>query len=307
MNLTSRRSVLTSAAATIAALPLLNDLTGNGTAAVAAEGPTIPPREPLHSNTDLYSSTDFKEGTDWMRRFRCGGQPEFGENRRSPSTAVRSTAILAPHGGAIEAGTSELCLAIAGYSHKEGPAAAMPSAVPGLVQRDYWMFEALVSNKALHITSTLCDDPAALAVCTNNLYAVSLHGFSPEKGPKNQILIGGRDRRLMENLAWAFDKHGLGPRSDNDDLSVTVTVTAADSELNGDDVRNFVNRTRTGAGAQLEISTELRRTMFATFDGAENRRATAGTGFWNGFTNAVREAIDVHELGLAKPAPSPSS
>lgn len=86
-------------------------------------------------------------------------------------------------------------------------------------------------------------------------------------------------------------------------------------KLNGDDPQNFVNRTRTGAGAQLEISTELRRAMFGTFDGAENRRATAGAGngtttmheahFWNGFTDAVREAIDAHELGLAN-APRPA-
>ncbi|MEV6583618.1 poly-gamma-glutamate hydrolase family protein [Streptomyces sp. NPDC051582] len=319
MKFASRRSVLASAAATLATLPLLNDLAGNGSTATAVEVPTIPPKLRFSSNTHLYTSPDFKEGTDWMRRFRCGTPQELGDNLRATSTAVRSTAVLAPHGGGIEAGTSELCLAIAGYSHKEGPASAMPAAVPGLVQRDYWMFESLISDEALHITSTDCDDPAALAVCSNNLYAVSLHGFSPKedskkKISKNQILIGGRDRRLMANLAWAFDKYGLGPRTDNDDLSVEVTVAAADSELNGDDEDNFVNRTRTRAGAQLEISTELRRAMFGTFDGAENRRATAGTGngvttkneahFWNGFTNAVREAIDVHELGLAKPAPS---
>ncbi|MFI1153885.1 poly-gamma-glutamate hydrolase family protein [Streptomyces sp. NPDC020817] len=314
MNLTSRRSMLTSAAATIATLPLLNDLAGNGSTAVADEGTTASSvAERFSSNTDLYTSGDFKEGTDWTRRFRCSARPDFGDNLRSSSSAVRSTAILAPHGGGIEAGTSELCLAIAGYSHKEGPSATMPAPVSGLVQRDYWMFESLINDDALHVTSTHCDDPAALAVCANNLYAVSLHGFSPKEGPKKQILIGGRDRRLMANLAWAFDKYGLVLRGDNADLSVQVTMATADSKINGDDPQNFVNRTRTGAGAQLEISTELRRAMFGTFDGGENRRATAGTGngvttkneahFWNGFTNAVREAIDVHELGLAKPAP----
>ncbi|MFD7084468.1 poly-gamma-glutamate hydrolase family protein [Streptomyces sp. NPDC059918] len=61
----------------------------------------------------------------------------------------------------------------------------MPAAVPGLVQRDYWMmFEALINNDALHITFTDCDDPAALAVCAYNLHAVSLHGFSPAEDPK---------------------------------------------------------------------------------------------------------------------------
>ncbi|MYT19929.1 hypothetical protein GTW69_06435, partial [Streptomyces sp. SID7760] len=84
----------------------------------------------------------------------------------------------------------------------------LPAAVPGTVQRDYWMFEALRDGGPQHVTATHCDDPAALAVCANNLYAVSVHGFSPDEGPAKQILVGGRDQRLMHNLAWAFDKYG---------------------------------------------------------------------------------------------------
>ncbi|MFE2147316.1 poly-gamma-glutamate hydrolase family protein [Streptomyces sp. NPDC059456] len=309
MDFTSRRSILTSMAAAAATLPLLNDMAGNGSTAVAADGSTASPVvEHFDSNTSLYSSSEFKEGTDWMRRFRCGARSEFSDHLKASSGPVRSTAVLAPHGGAIEAGTSELCLAIAGYSHKEDPGTTVP-AVSGLVQRDYWMFEALVSDDALHVTSAHCDDPAALAVADNNLYAVSLHGFQPKTGPAKQILIGGRDRRLMATLAWAFDKYGLRLRTDDPALSVKVSLAGADSELNGDDPANFVNRTRTGAGAQLEISTELRRAMFGEFDGGEKRRRTAGTGskneahFWDGFTQAVREAIDWHELGRSKSLP----
>ncbi|WP_019891235.1 poly-gamma-glutamate hydrolase family protein [Streptomyces purpureus] len=301
MNLTSRRAVLSSVAVAAAGLPLLNDLAGNGRTAVAAET-----AERFATNTALYSSGDFKEGTNWMRRFRCGTPGGLLDNDNNTSTAVRGTAVIAPHGGGIEAGTSELCLAIAGYT-LAGAGSTHPAPVEGVPQRDYWMFEAITSHKDLHVTSTHCDDPAALAVCGNNLYAVSLHGFSPDTGPAKQILIGGRDQRLMRNLGWAFAKHGLTTDTTDPALAVQVVIAGVDSPLNGDDPANIVNRTRTGAGAQLEISTELRRAMFGTFAGAAERRQTAGVGtahqahFWNGFVGAVREAVDRHELGLAAP------
>jgi phage replication-related protein YjqB (UPF0714/DUF867 family) len=297
MKPTSRRTVLTSVAA-VAGLPLLADVTGSGATAAATPTATATgtaAAERFATNSVLYASDAFQEGVDWMRRFRCGARTELLDNASATSEAVRSTAVIAPHGGGIEAGTSELCLAIAGTT--------LPAPRAGVPQRDYWMFEALTSHDDLHVTSTHCDDPAALAVCGNNLYAVSLHGFRPETGPAKQILIGGRDQRLMRNLARAFAEAGFTTETGDPDLAVKVVVAGVDSPLNGDDPANIVNRTRTGAGAQLEISTELRRAMFGEFDGAARRRQTAGVGtghqahFWNGFVNAVREAVDRHELG----------
>ncbi|MFE7572525.1 poly-gamma-glutamate hydrolase family protein [Streptomyces sp. NPDC057539] len=289
-------------AAAAVGLPVLNNLAGNGSTAVAAAAATT---DEFAKNSELYSSAKFKdsEGVDWVRRFRCGARTELLDNASGTSEPVRSTAVVAPHGGGIEAGTSELCLAIAGYS-LTGAGTTLPAPLAGVPQRDYWMFEALTSAPGLHVTSTGCDDPAALAVCGNNLYAVSLHGFAPDAGPARQILIGGADQRLMRNLKDAFATYGLKPGNTDPGLDVTVTLAAPGTPLNGDDPRNIVNRTRTGGGAQLEISTELRRAMFGNFDGAVTRRQTAGVGtahqehFWNGFVNAVREAVDRHERGL---------
>ncbi|MFF9144841.1 poly-gamma-glutamate hydrolase family protein [Streptomyces sp. NPDC014861] len=314
MNLTSRRTLLSSVAAAAATLPLLNDLAGNGGTAAAA-GPAE-----FASNAALYSSGDYVEGVHWMRRFRCGVPGTLNDYAKDPSATaplslltsapVRSTAIIAPHGGGLEAGTTELCLTLAGYDRAEPGTEPKPDTVtPGAVQRDYWMFETLTASlpapvKPLHVTSTNCDDPAALAVCGNNLYAVSLHGFKPDDAPlAKRILIGGRDQRLIRNLAKAFDEHGL-----NASLGVEVVVAGAAAELNGDDPDNIVNRTRTGAGAQLETSTELRRAMFGRFGSGSDRRKTAGVAsetapdapaHWNGFVDAVREAVDRHERGLA--------
>ncbi|WBO69738.1 poly-gamma-glutamate hydrolase family protein [Streptomyces camelliae] len=81
--------------------------------------------------------------------------PEFRRkiNARGTSSPVGSTAVIAPHGGGIEAGTSELCMAIAGYTPFEADTDPASAAVPGEPQRDYWMFEALANSAAQHVTS----------------------------------------------------------------------------------------------------------------------------------------------------------
>ncbi|WMX48538.1 poly-gamma-glutamate hydrolase family protein [Streptomyces roseicoloratus] len=160
------------------------------------------------------------------------------------------------------------------------------------------MFEALANSSTQHVTSTHCNDPAAVAVCAGNLYAVSLHGFSHTA---KKIIIGGRDERLKRNLYEAFTASGFAYS-----LVVDVVVAAPGDPINGDDARNIVNRTRTGAGAQLEISTPLREAMFGDFSTGAARRSTAGVPssdspkadlYWNGVVKNVRRAIVNHEMG----------
>ncbi|GAA3507277.1 poly-gamma-glutamate hydrolase family protein [Streptomyces showdoensis] len=297
MKNTSRRSVLASAVAAAAALPTLNAIAGSGATPAAAA-------DTYGSNTELYSKNAALEGTDWMRRFRIGAPAAVTDNTKASSLPLGSTAVIAPHGGGIEAGTSELCMAIAGYkpfAYDTDPAA---STAPGEPQRDFWMFETLKNSAAQHVTSTNCDDPAALAVCANNLYAVSLHGFD---SAERKVIIGGRDERLKRNLLASLAKYGITSPTTSINWNVNVVIAGADDPINGDDPANIVNRTRSGGGAQLEISTGLREAMFGTFSGADNRRTTAGVPsmdspyadyFWNGFVKGVREAIKNHELGL---------
>lgn len=213
--------------------------------------------------------------------------------------------MIAPHGGGIEAGTSELCLAVAGYTPFDAGADPADAAVPGEPQRDHWMFEALADSAAQHVTATHCDDPAALAVCAANRYAVSPHGFDDTTTKK--IIIGGRDERLKRNLRAALTEHGLTSPAADPDHDVTVVFAGATDPIDGDDPANIANRTRTGAGAQMELSTALRKAMFGDFSGAAKRRTTAGVPsadspyadhFRNGFVGAVREAVRNHELGL---------
>ncbi|MFY4716979.1 poly-gamma-glutamate hydrolase family protein [Streptomyces sp. LaBMicrA B280] len=295
----SRRAVLASVAALAAGLPTVNAVVSGSGATPASAA------DQYGSNTELYTRTADREGTDWVRRFRIGAPAQVTDNARATSSPLGGTAVIAPHGGGIEAGTSELCMAIAGYTPFETDTDPAGAAVPGEPQRDYWMFEALANSAAQHVTSTHCDDPAALAVCTGNLYAVSLHGFDDTSVKK--VIVGGRDARLKRNLLAAFTKYGLTSPAAKSDWDVTVVLADPSTSIDGDDPANIVNRTRTGGGAQLEISTALRKAMFGDFSGAAKRRTTAGVPstaspyadhFWTGFVGAVREAVKNHERGL---------
>jgi hypothetical protein len=64
------------------------------------------------SNTALYLDPNLVETVDFARRYR---RQELFDDGLPHKFAVAKSTIIAPHGGGIEFGTSELCLAIAGY------------------------------------------------------------------------------------------------------------------------------------------------------------------------------------------------
>jgi hypothetical protein len=110
------------------------------------------------SNTALYLDPNLLETVDYARRYR---RHELFDDGLPTKCAVAKTTIIAPHGGGIEFGTSELCLAIAGYDP------ATLAVVPGTgITYDYWMFEGLraSNNSQLHVTSTHCDDGVAVSL-----------------------------------------------------------------------------------------------------------------------------------------------
>ena len=124
-------------------------------------------------NSELYAASSLAEGVDYARRHR---RHERFDDTQARTDDVPKTTILAPHGGGIEPGTSELCLAVAGYHP-----ASLPQIPAAGVTYDYWMFEGLrdSGNPELHVTSTGCDDGVAVSLCAGSLNAVALHGFLP--------------------------------------------------------------------------------------------------------------------------------
>ena len=234
------------------------------------------------SNTALYLDPNLVETVDYARRYR---RQELFDDGLPHKCAVTKTTIIAPHGGGIEFGTSELCLAIAGYH----PATlAVP---PGTgVTYDYWMFEGLraANNSELHVTSTHCDDGVAVSLCAGALNALALHGCTTSRAGlpdgAEVVLIGGRNATLKQRLLEEFAAVGMD------------AVNALDHEsLNGDEPANITNRTLLGMGGHLELTVPLRSAMFGVNTRAQRKDTTTAV-FWE-FAAACRNALARLEAG----------
>jgi phage replication-related protein YjqB (UPF0714/DUF867 family) len=233
-------------------------------------------------NSELYAATDLAEGVDYARRHR---RHERFDDTLARTDETPRTVILAPHGGGIEPGTSELCLAIAGYHP-----ANLPEVPPAGVTYDYWMFEGVREddNRLLHVTSTGCDDDMAVSLCAGSLNALALHGFRPEPPDfsvdDQVVLVGGATPDSTRNVLRDYLLAGLC------DAQFDARDSAGNGELDGNASCNIVNRTKLGMGAQLELSTPLRDAMF-TEHSRPRRKHTTTQLFWT-FVAVCRDAID---------------
>jgi len=134
--------------------------------------------------------------------------------------------IVAPHGGLIEAGTSEIAELIAGNDF-------------GL-----FSFEGLKpygTNRELHITSHRFDHPVCLAMAARANVVLSVHGCLGH----TRIHIGGLDTPLADALAESLRTAGF-------------PIEPASERYPGRHPFNICNRGARGQGAQLEITHDLR-------------------------------------------------
>jgi phage replication-related protein YjqB (UPF0714/DUF867 family) len=159
--------------------------------------------------------------------------------------------ILAPHGGKIEPGTSEVCRAIAGAEFTS-----------------YCLEGRLGSSNydCLHVKSECFDEPQALKLASQARILVTVHGC--DRRERELVYVGGRDTSLGERIARGLVQAGF-------------VAEPAPIELKGIHPGNIVNRGRTGKGVQLEISRRLRdalmqdRKRLAAFAGAVRRAIRA--------------------------------
>jgi phage replication-related protein YjqB (UPF0714/DUF867 family) len=134
--------------------------------------------------------------------------------------------IIAPHGGMIEVGTSEIARQIAGSDYS------------------LFSFEGLKpygTNRDLHITSHQFDHPDCLAVAARCAIVLAVHGCAGE----SEIHLGGLDQELAARLASALRCAGF-------------PVDAASRKYPGRHPHNICNRGLRGRGAQLELTHDLR-------------------------------------------------
>jgi len=136
-------------------------------------------------------------------------------------------AVIAPHGGEIEPGTSAVAAAIAGEEF------------------NLYCFEGrkATGNLRLHITSTNFDEPKCLDLISLCDRVVAVHGC--RKG-KRTAFLGGRDATLRDAIRDRLEAAGFR------------TAQAPNADLQGVSSRNICNKGCRGCGAQLEISRDLR-------------------------------------------------
>ncbi|MFF2719236.1 poly-gamma-glutamate hydrolase family protein [Streptomyces sp. NPDC058011] len=232
------------------------------------------------SNTDLYKKLAGQEGVEFARRYK---RHEYADHSTPQRFPYNRTTVMALHGGGIETGTSELCLAIAGYH----PATLAPLQ-DGHGVHDYWMFEGLRTsgNRDLHVTAENCDDHVALSMAFSSLNVLSLHGCtSAQAGTVPQaVVVGGLNTRFKTLLKAEFDAVGIAWRDGNET-----------PDLAGVNPANPVNRTMLSKGGQLELTTELRAAMFTVNTRAG--RAGSTTPVFDRFVGACRAATTKLEQG----------
>ncbi|MER7945980.1 poly-gamma-glutamate hydrolase family protein [Streptomyces sp. NPDC096079] len=293
----SRRTILTALAAATAGAPLVGQLAGAAPAYATGENDTY------KTNTDLYTSTEHPvvEGTDYGRRYRLHPQQDRYLSRTEP---FKKTAVMAIHGGQIERGTSELCLAIAGYDPADVDTALSPTTY------DYWMFEGMRSenNSELHVTAVNCDDHVARGLAATHLNVLSLHGCKysqlgmpetaiwPSTADPKLVVVGGLNDIFRERLVTELNQAGF-PAVDAFDPDHAAHL----KDFAGGAATNICNRTALGAGAQLEITEDMRRSLFGTgehdFDWKSGRIGSWKNARFTAFTDACRRAIATVEAG----------
>ncbi|SFF99164.1 Phage-related replication protein YjqB, UPF0714/DUF867 family [Desulfotomaculum arcticum] len=141
--------------------------------------------------------------------------------------------MLAPHGGRIEPGTTELAAAIAGGTW------------------GYYSFCGLKDNayRDLHITSTKFDEPIALKLVTNSKRTIAIHGCKDMT--RKKIYIGGLDSELRQLIKTTLTSAGF-------DVS-------EHPKFPGIGKTNICNRNSQGKGVQLELTGGLRLMLFPDF------------------------------------------
>ena len=203
----------------------------------------------------------------WYKSFSelSGSEREDISYRRRVNKRRSGIAIIAPHGGGIEPGTSEIASAIAGSLFS------------------YYTFDGLKQegNEILHIPSVLFDEPKCVQLINDSEIAVAIHGCG---GDTKVIHVGGLHDELKTRLINSMLKAGFDTR-------------LAEINYAGTQVQNICNRGRLGRGVQIEISEGLRRTMFKAFDRAGRKISTE---LFQKFVDSIQTELisATKELGL---------
>lgn len=198
------------------------------------------------ASRDIYRS--FAELTQQQR--------ENQDWRRILERQSAAVALIAPHGGGIEAGTSEIATAIAGREFS------------------LYCFEGIKvhGNRVLHISSHLFDDPMCLDLLRSTRIAITIHGCADSA---DVVYVGGLHKELRAAAFKSLSDAGFRAVDDC-------------TNHDGNDPMNICNRCHGGKGVQLELSRGIRARMFAGLRVSERRSTTKD---FESFVSVIRREL----------------
>ena len=173
--------------------------------------------------------------------------------------AAARFAVIAPHGGGIEPGTSEVADAVAADEFS------------------CYLFEGLKrsGNADLHITSTRFDEPLCVTLIDQSHTVITIHG-EDSKTDGEPVFLGGLDDDLGCIVGAALRDSGFDVRKH------------PNPALQGREPGNLCNRGASGRGVQLELSRALRKQMFLSLSRDGRKQKTQK--FFE-FTDALRSVL----------------
>ena len=149
--------------------------------------------------------------------------------------------LIAPHGGGIEPGTSEIMRAVAEAG--------------GWAWYEFAGFLRQGNKDALHITSAEFDEPTLMDMLPKTGFVLAFHGASQVHEP--MIYVGGKWKLGREAfIDWinaASGEHGV---------RAVDAIKTAPAHLHGLGDANITNRGKRAEGVQLEFSRGARNLLF---------------------------------------------
>ena len=170
-------------------------------------------------------------------------------------------AIIAPHGGGIEPGTSEIARAISNGKYN-------CNCFDGIKKKK--------NKDLLHITSTNFDEPECIAVCQSSDTVVAIHGADDDD---DIVFVGGLNKELKIAMIEKLKKAGFKAKEDTTGHS-------------GQDIGNLCNKGAMGKGLQLEISNGLRKKFFKGLK-RKDRKTTTQT--HDKFIESIQSVLEEYE------------
>jgi phage replication-related protein YjqB (UPF0714/DUF867 family) len=154
---------------------------------------------------------------------------------------IEKCLLIAPHGGGIEPGTSEIMRAVVelgGWAWYE---------FAGYLRRG--------NKEALHIASTEFNEPTLLALLPQTEVVATFHGSDESD---KAVYVGGRwkfgRQAIIEAINASFDAHRI--------RAIDATENGDTEHICGLHGSNIANRGRRAEGIQMEFSREARNLLF---------------------------------------------